>query len=564
MLDARIEGGQLVKGSSVKGFHIRCRTIKEAKEAWDLLNNAERFAEKGGLGIIEYEYDVYTYRIVGEVIEKLREEQLPESLLARLEKTHGQEFSGGQSLFKRLTEDYAEKITSRQRQLICTHSKTERYERRTDRVYVLPPWLRPNSGGVVHKLTFAYQKLIMKVAFRKSGVRWCANQCVKLAMNEGIGLPAFLRREILGRRLTRSARAVIVPRPDLRVDQISIPRRAYDVLFDGLSEKSKKIVLVNRNPTLHRYGLIALRPVRDDSDSPVFGLPLGVLKGMGADFDGDQASVVALETPAAVKAAENMLPGCEELRADPFRKGTPAFQFLNELSIVEREKELALEEQISQEEWCLRHFDLLSAQIRKIQDGWKQNGQSSEPSGAFDLWTGLTQDQNRENFDLWKGLKDAEWQDRAERDMEKVYLSVRQKGRLGGVLRRQLYQRAYKDDHSFWESIAALQAVTERLAQSSLSVKSGGGVRKAFKAESYFREPQSEESQKSLKLLEPNAPTLDGEKISASLGESTLPLGLLAWLSKPNINNLLSLIRTSLKEPNPEPVKDPRISWFLG
>jgi hypothetical protein len=148
--------------------------------------------------------------------------------------------------------------------------------------------------------------------------------------------------------------------------------------------------------------------------------------------------------------------------------------------------------------------------------------------------------------------------------MEKVYLSVRQKGRLGGVLRRQLYQRAYKDDHSFWESIAALQAVTERLAQSSLSVKSGGGVRKAFKAESYFREPQSEESQKSLKLLEPNAPTLDGEKISASLGESTLPLGLLAWLSKPNINNLLSLIRTSLKEPNPEPVKDPRISWFLG
>ncbi|MEE8609066.1 MAG: hypothetical protein V3S55_15795, partial [Nitrospiraceae bacterium] len=350
-----------------------------------------------------------------------------------------------------------------------------------DAVYVIPPWLRPAGESWRHRITQAYIDLIYFLvngsdARGRRNLQQLVEACVRLALGDRFGVVAFLRREVLGRRLTRSARAVIVPRPDLRIDQILLPRVAADTLFDGLSERARELVLVNRNPTLHRRGLLAMRPVIDESNAPVFGLPLGVLKALGADFDGDQASVVALETDEALAQAERLLPGSEELRLDPFRRDTPAFPLLKELSMPNAEQDLARDCTKPQEEWCAAHAALLKEAFTGVGDGW-------------DIEMTQKALKEKENDELWKGLLDEEtWQERAEKVMQSIY-EVRAKGQLGGILRRELYRRIFKDEESFWRSVQALQAVTEPIVQTALSVKTGKGAVKD--AKNFFKNPQT-------------------------------------------------------------------------
>jgi hypothetical protein len=571
LLGAEVKKGHLVQAKSINAFTIPCKTYGQYKEALDLLNNAEQFAENGGIGVIEletnvYAYTLYNYKLTKKSINMLQSRKLPKRILEKIRNSGGivnREYNDGESLLNTIEEISYRRLTEKNRELILKHSREKR-KILSDRIYVLPPWLRPDSGGVTHKLTQAYQKLMERIAFKQGGIGGAARKCFDIAMasgrkyknEEGGALPGFLRREVLGRRLTRSARAVIIPRPDLKIDQIAIPKRVWDVLFEGLPEENTKLVLVNRNPTLHRLGLLALRPVLDKSDAPVFGLPLGVLKGLGADFDGDQASVVALETSEALKAAEKLWPGTEGLQVDPFRKGVPAFQLLNELSNPEKEWELA-DKGKPQVEWCKAHFNLLQLQKKKIGIGWKGEGKTNE----FDLWTGLNVDQVKDCLGLWQGLEEIDWKDRADMEMEKIY-AVRQKGRLGGIARRELYRLAYLNDEQFWRSVAALQAVTERLVQQTLSVKTGeaGEEKQRFEVGDFFKNPNSDKSKESLRLLEPNNPTLDPNKIAESLGNRKRPAGLLAWLATPTLKTLLTVITSSRKDYRSV---DPRVSWFL-
>ncbi|MBM3676882.1 MAG: hypothetical protein FJW96_03220, partial [Actinobacteria bacterium] len=214
-----------------------------------------------------------------------------------------------------------------------------------DHIFVIPPWLRPASPDGPHPLSRAYWRLMAKLAWfraKPDEIDRAVGQCVRLVLDEDKGAGGFLRREVLGRRLTRSARAVIVPRPDLHIDQIAIPDWMAARLFEGLPDANRRLVLVNRNPTLHRRGLLALRPVIDPSNSShVFGVPLGILRALGADFDGDQMNVVVLETDAALTEAEQLLPGAAGLRSDPFRRGKPAFPLCGELADAAAEEALA-------------------------------------------------------------------------------------------------------------------------------------------------------------------------------------------------------------------------------
>jgi len=416
-------------------------------------------------------------------------------------------------------------------------------------VPVLPPWLRPSSPTEPHRLTRAYKDLIDALTLFPDDtgrLRRAVRSCVNLALDEKLGVGGFLRREVLGRRLTRSARAVIVPRPDLRIDQVAIPSRLADRLFANLDASQRRLVLVNRNPTLHRRGVLALRPVVESSagTSAVIGLPLGILRALGADFDGDQATVVALETESALGAAERLLPGAEELRVDTFRPGRPAFPFSGELvdDADPREAALLADDAISQEEWCEQHHALLSARLGNLGDGW------SHP-----LVTRALSDEA--NASLWAGLEEDEWRARAAQEMSVIYRSVRRKGRFGGVLRREFYKRRYVGDKQFWRAVHALQAVTERATQAALSTKTGEGTN-PFAPSRYFSDPASGTSVKSLQRLDP---TLDARSVAEALGESQEPGGVLAWMAglEP-----AKLFEAASKPASCDP-RDSRISWFL-
>jgi len=105
------------------------------------------------------------------------------------------------------------------------------------------------------------------------------------------GKRGLLRRSLLGQSVIRSGRSVIVPDFTLRPDQVGLP----STLMDGLNVSSTMldefgdVVIVNRQPSLHPYNLVALRATpRDDDAIRLHPLVLTCLAG---DFDGDTIAV---------------------------------------------------------------------------------------------------------------------------------------------------------------------------------------------------------------------------------------------------------------------------------
>jgi len=136
----------------------------------------------------------------------------------------------------------------------------------------------------------------------------------------------LIRGSILGRRIDFSARAVISPDPSLNIGECSIPYvmalelykldianvliekrkyKRYDsalsyidlcieledhALFDIVSDVVKdQYVMLNRQPTLHRMGLLAFKP-KINKDYVIKIHPF-VCEPYNADFDGDQMAV---------------------------------------------------------------------------------------------------------------------------------------------------------------------------------------------------------------------------------------------------------------------------------
>lgn len=125
-----------------------------------------------------------------------------------------------------------------------------------------------------------------------------------------------MQRRLLSAPVDLVGRGVIIPDPDLDMDSVGLPEdKAWSIyknfiirrlkrrgmsLTDALrqvedrssvakqemlEEMAHRPVLVNRAPVLHRFGLLALRP-RLTADNTVH-VPPPILKGMGADHDGD-------------------------------------------------------------------------------------------------------------------------------------------------------------------------------------------------------------------------------------------------------------------------------------
>lgn len=129
----------------------------------------------------------------------------------------------------------------------------------------------------------------------------------------------FIRNNVFAKRVNFSGRSVITPDPTLPIDKISIPKQmAIEILYpfilrnviksNGLKsikeakrlihkDKSKldealndvlsenKNLLINRQPTLHKYGLMSFG--FDVHDGKTIKIPPMVTKPFNADFDGD-------------------------------------------------------------------------------------------------------------------------------------------------------------------------------------------------------------------------------------------------------------------------------------
>ncbi len=154
----------------------------------------------------------------------------------------------------------------------------------------------------------------------------------------------MFQRRVLGMPVDVVGRATITPNPDLNMDQVGIPEQKAWTIYrpfvvrrlirSGMpamqaakavadqsqvaqraldEEMKRRPVIINRAPTLHRYGFMAAWPTLVKGDtlqiSPV------VTPGFNADFDGDAMNYHVPVTDEAVsEAIEKMLPS-RNLRA---------------------------------------------------------------------------------------------------------------------------------------------------------------------------------------------------------------------------------------------------------
>ncbi len=152
------------------------------------------------------------------------------------------------------------------------------------------------------------------------------------------GKQGRFRQNLLGKRVDYSGRSVIVVDPELKLDQCGLPKKMALELFKsyiyaGLLEReiapnlrvakkmveeshndvwdvledivSKRPVLLNRAPTLHRLGIQAFHPILVDGKAIKIH-PL-VCAAFNADFDGDQMAVHLPLSDRACKESEELM-----------------------------------------------------------------------------------------------------------------------------------------------------------------------------------------------------------------------------------------------------------------
>jgi len=181
------------------------------------------------------------------------------------------------------------------------------------------------------------------------------NKQRKVLMNLLKGKYGWIRDVMLARRIHRSGRAVIVPVPGLDVDTVLLPvefaiewlreklilnsldvRKALEgdecVRLDiaeeanGYAETQDLMVLINRQPSLHKHSIQAFK-ARFWKERAI-GFPILVCKGFNADFDGDTVAVY-LPQDRFWNDSKRMLPS-----NNPFVHGSGKIAFSVDQDIV--------------------------------------------------------------------------------------------------------------------------------------------------------------------------------------------------------------------------------------
>lgn len=152
------------------------------------------------------------------------------------------------------------------------------------------------------------------------------------------GKKGRFRRNLLGKRVDYSGRSVIVVGPELKMDQVGLPKEIalemyrpfvlkelmsagiapniksaknlidhrINEVYDILEEVTKKsYVLLNRAPTLHKLSMQAFKPIL--TDGLAIRLHPCMCSGFNADFDGDQMGVHLPLSKASKKEARTLM-----------------------------------------------------------------------------------------------------------------------------------------------------------------------------------------------------------------------------------------------------------------
>ncbi len=176
------------------------------------------------------------------------------------------------------------------------------------------------------------------------------------------GKQGRFRQNLLGKRVDYSGRSVIVVGPELKLNQVGVPKQmaleifkpfvikkilerelAYNVrsashliedetdeVWAILEEVVKdKLVIINRAPTLHRLGIQAFEPILIEGKT--IRIHPMVCKAFNADFDGDQMAVhLPLSTLAQKEAKEKMLASLNLLKP---AAGTPSVTLYQDIGL---------------------------------------------------------------------------------------------------------------------------------------------------------------------------------------------------------------------------------------
>ena len=232
---------------------------------------------------------------------------------------------------------------------------------------VLPLHYRPITGTVdsildVDELSQAYVEIIRSCkAYEKSegdenkksaedALKESVDSLFKLLEKRLVRKRGFLRHDGLGRRVDRSFRLVIAPNPELNWDRAAVPcsvlwellgdlvleAEGREQAYDGrvrvhkagwtwqrteqpanaqerleayLKNHPDLVVLLNRQPSLHRDNIQAFHPVvAPASEGEVLQLSPLCCKGFAADFDGDEMAGHLPLSEAAQNDARILLP----------------------------------------------------------------------------------------------------------------------------------------------------------------------------------------------------------------------------------------------------------------
>ncbi len=152
------------------------------------------------------------------------------------------------------------------------------------------------------------------------------------------GKQGRFRQNLLGKRVDYSGRSVIVVGPELKLNQVGLPKKmalelfkpfvikklldrelAYNIrgatrlIEDEIDEVwaaleevvLDKVVMLNRAPTLHRLGIQAFQPILLEGEA--IRIHPMVCRAFNADFDGDQMAVHVPLSDEAQKEAKNMM-----------------------------------------------------------------------------------------------------------------------------------------------------------------------------------------------------------------------------------------------------------------
>ncbi|HVX92612.1 MAG TPA: DNA-directed RNA polymerase subunit beta' [Candidatus Dojkabacteria bacterium] len=191
------------------------------------------------------------------------------------------------------------------------------------------------------------------------------------------GKKGIFRRNLLGKRVDYSGRAVIIGDASLKLDQCGLPKSIAIEIFkpfiirdllakeiapnirvakDIIDEQNDQVwdilegiikgrpVLLNRAPTLHKYSIQAFYPILVEGEA-IRIHPL-ICKAFNADFDGDQMAVHVLLTDEAIEEAKTTMMAHQnivsiangKLLANPTKDMLLGFYLLTDLNPQDKPK----------------------------------------------------------------------------------------------------------------------------------------------------------------------------------------------------------------------------------